>query len=125
TPSRRTGISCIRESSPRWRRSGSAAWGSSASAASPAQSREEGKCSWRCGRRPEGPRSRLRDAALHQHQNLLAAVATVIAATAAGTATPSTRALRFAQFRILLLLFLGYASCYFCRSNLSVATPLL
>src|SRR5256885_16834657 len=43
----------------------------------------------------------------------------------AGTATPSTRALRFAQCRILLLLFLGYASCYFCRSNLSVATPLL
>jgi OPA family glycerol-3-phosphate transporter-like MFS transporter len=52
-------------------------------------------------------------------------VATVIAAAAAGTATPSTRALRFAQCRILLLLFLGYASCYFCRSNLSVATPLL
>jgi sugar phosphate permease len=35
------------------------------------------------------------------------------------------RALRFAQCRTLLLLFLGYASCYFCRSNLSVATPLL
>ena len=52
-------------------------------------------------------------------------MATVIAAAAAGTATPSTRALRFAQCRILLLLFLGYASCYFCRSNLSVATPLL
>ena len=52
-------------------------------------------------------------------------MATVIAATPAGTATPSTRALRFAQCRILLLLFLGYASCYFCRSNLSVATPLL
>jgi sugar phosphate permease len=30
-----------------------------------------------------------------------------------------------AQCRTLLLLFLGYASCYFCRSNLSVATPLL
>jgi len=38
---------------------------------------------------------------------------------------PATRALRFAQCRTLLLLFLGYASCYFCRSNLSVATPLL
>ena len=35
------------------------------------------------------------------------------------------RALRLAQSRTLLLLFLGYASCYFCRSNLSVATPLL
>ena len=35
------------------------------------------------------------------------------------------RALRVAQGRTLLLLFLGYASCYFCRSNLSVATPLL
>ena len=35
------------------------------------------------------------------------------------------RALRLAQCRTLLLLFLGYASCYFCRSNLSVATPLL
>src|SRR5207248_1681777 len=34
-------------------------------------------------------------------------------------------AIRIAQCRTLLLLFLGYASCYFCRSNLSVATPLL
>jgi OPA family glycerol-3-phosphate transporter-like MFS transporter len=33
--------------------------------------------------------------------------------------------LRIGQCRTLLLLFLGYASCYFCRSNLSVATPLL
>ena len=40
-------------------------------------------------------------------------------------ATPGLRALRIAQCRTLLLLFLGYASCYFCRSNLSVATPLL
>jgi MFS transporter, OPA family, glycerol-3-phosphate transporter len=38
---------------------------------------------------------------------------------------PGTRALRIAQARTVLLLFLGYASCYFCRSNLSVATPLL
>src|SRR5207248_2028310 len=76
-----------------------------------------------------GPRVQGRRAGsheeLHQRQDLLAAVATVIAATPAATATPSTRALRFAQCRILLLLFLGYASCYFCRSNLSVATPLL
>ncbi len=38
---------------------------------------------------------------------------------------PATRALRVAQCRTLVLLFLGYASCYFCRSNLSVATPLI
>ena len=52
-------------------------------------------------------------------------MATVIAPTAAAIAAPATRALRLAQCRTLLLLFLGYASCYFCRSNLSVATPLL
>jgi OPA family glycerol-3-phosphate transporter-like MFS transporter len=52
-------------------------------------------------------------------------VVTVIAAAAAGTAAPGMRARRIAQCRTLLLLFLGYASCYFCRSNLSVATPLL
>ncbi len=52
-------------------------------------------------------------------------MATVIGPTAAAIAVPATRALRFAQCRTLLLLFLGYASCYFCRSNLSVATPLL
>ena len=48
-----------------------------------------------------------------------------VAPVATGGATPSLRALRVAQCRTLLLLFLGYASCYFCRSNLSVATPLL
>ena len=47
------------------------------------------------------------------------------APAAAGSAVPGLRALRIAQCRTLLLLFLGYASCYFCRSNLSVATPLL
>ena len=52
-------------------------------------------------------------------------MATVIGPTAAAIPVPATRALRFAQCRTLLLLFLGYASCYFCRSNLSVATPLL
>jgi OPA family glycerol-3-phosphate transporter-like MFS transporter len=52
-------------------------------------------------------------------------VATVVAPLAPGTVAPTTRALRIAQCRTLLLLFLGYASCYFCRSNLSVATPLL
>jgi sugar phosphate permease len=40
-------------------------------------------------------------------------------------APPGVRALRIGQCRTLALLFLGYASCYFCRSNLSVATPLL
>jgi OPA family glycerol-3-phosphate transporter-like MFS transporter len=52
-------------------------------------------------------------------------VAGVIAPTAAGITVPTRRALRVAQCRTLLLLFVGYASCYFCRSNLSVATPLL
>ncbi|MBS0377778.1 MAG: MFS transporter [Proteobacteria bacterium] len=40
-------------------------------------------------------------------------------------ADPARRALRWAQCRTLLLLFAGYASCYFCRSDLSVATPLI
>jgi OPA family glycerol-3-phosphate transporter-like MFS transporter len=36
-----------------------------------------------------------------------------------------TRPLRLAQIRTLLLLFGGYAACYYCRADLSVATPLL
>lgn len=52
-------------------------------------------------------------------------MASVVAPAAAGGSVPTLRALRTAQCRTLLLLFLGYASCYFCRSNLSVATPLL
>ena len=52
-------------------------------------------------------------------------MATLEAAGAAAAAAPRARALRAAQTRTVLLLFLGYASCYFCRSNLSVATPLL
>ena len=52
-------------------------------------------------------------------------MAALAAPTASATAASGTRALRIAQCRTLLLLFLGYASCYFCRSNLSVATPLL
>jgi len=51
-------------------------------------------------------------------------VATVVAPAAAGRGR-TLRELRIAQCRTLLLLFLGYASCYFCRSDLSVATPLL
>jgi len=50
-------------------------------------------------------------------------VAGVIGRTTADA--PLIRALRIAQCRTVLLLFFGYASCYFCRSNLSVATPLL
>jgi OPA family glycerol-3-phosphate transporter-like MFS transporter len=37
----------------------------------------------------------------------------------------TTRSLRLAQFRTILLLFGGYAACYYCRADLSVATPLL
>jgi sugar phosphate permease len=35
------------------------------------------------------------------------------------------RSLRFGQTRTILLLFGGYAACYYCRADLSVATPLL
>jgi sugar phosphate permease len=52
-------------------------------------------------------------------------VAGVIAPALPPAAARSVGALRLAQCRTLALLFLGYASCYFCRSNLSVATPLL
>ncbi|HKD55677.1 MAG TPA: MFS transporter [Steroidobacteraceae bacterium] len=37
----------------------------------------------------------------------------------------ATRSLRLAQTRTILLLFGGYAACYYCRADLSVATPLL
>jgi OPA family glycerol-3-phosphate transporter-like MFS transporter len=40
-------------------------------------------------------------------------------------AAPTTRSLRHAQLRTILLLFGGYAACYYCRADLSVATPLL
>jgi sugar phosphate permease len=35
------------------------------------------------------------------------------------------RSLRFGQIRTIVLLFAGYAACYYCRSDLSVATPML
>ena len=35
------------------------------------------------------------------------------------------RRLRYAQLRTIVLLFGGYAACYYCRADLSVATPLL
>ena len=49
---------------------------------------------------------------------------------AAGAALPvtpprSARSLRFGQIRTIVLLFGGYAACYFCRADLSVATPLM
>lgn len=41
------------------------------------------------------------------------------------TASPPGRSLRFGQVRTVVLLFAGYAACYYCRADLSVATPLL
>jgi len=38
---------------------------------------------------------------------------------------PRARTLRYRQFKVIALLFGGYAACYFCRADLSVATPLL
>jgi sugar phosphate permease len=40
------------------------------------------------------------------------------------TSTP-TGSLLLAQVRTVVLLFCGYAACYYCRADLSVATPLL
>jgi sugar phosphate permease len=40
-------------------------------------------------------------------------------------AASSLRRLRVAQLRTIVLLFTGYAACYYCRADLSVATPLL
>jgi sugar phosphate permease len=39
--------------------------------------------------------------------------------------TATTGSLRAAQIRTIVLLFTGYAACYYCRADLSVATPLL
>jgi sugar phosphate permease len=39
--------------------------------------------------------------------------------------TSQGRSLRYRQAKIIALLFGGYAACYFCRADLSVATPLL
>jgi sugar phosphate permease len=44
---------------------------------------------------------------------------------ATGSELVRTRSLRFRQTTTVLLLFGGYASLYFCRADLSVATPLL
>ncbi len=45
--------------------------------------------------------------------------------TAATALDPPTASLRRAQVRTMVLLFVGYAACYYCRADLSVATPLL
>ncbi|HEY6517042.1 MAG TPA: MFS transporter [Steroidobacteraceae bacterium] len=45
--------------------------------------------------------------------------------TPAANAAASVRALRIQQAAVIALLFGGYASLYFCRADLSVATPLL
>jgi sugar phosphate permease len=47
-------------------------------------------------------------------------------ATSLESTPASARAsLRAAQLRTIVLLFIGYAACYYCRADLSVATPLL
>jgi OPA family glycerol-3-phosphate transporter-like MFS transporter len=43
----------------------------------------------------------------------------------AAAVNPGVRALRFRQTVTILLLFCGYGALYFCRADLSVATPLL
>src|SRR3989475_8494540 len=48
----------------------------------------------------------------------------MITSRTAALATP-VRSLRYGQLRIIVLLFGGYAACYYCRADLSVATPLL
>ena len=45
--------------------------------------------------------------------------------TAVASAAASVRSLRIRQAIVISLLFGGYASLYFCRADLSVATPLL
>ena len=48
----------------------------------------------------------------------------MITSSSAALATPA-RSLRYGQLKTILLLFGGYAACYYCRADLSVATPLL
>src|SRR6185437_15363711 len=45
--------------------------------------------------------------------------------TPAASTAESVRTLRIRQAVVIALLFGGYASLYFCRADLSVATPLL
>jgi sugar phosphate permease len=48
-----------------------------------------------------------------------------IETTAAQLSPGRDRSLALRQFKVIALLFGGYAACYFCRADLSVATPLL
>ena len=48
-----------------------------------------------------------------------------VAPSAHEAADDVARALRSRQFLTVALLFGGYAACYFCRADFSVATPLL
>src|SRR5690242_13336706 len=68
-------------------------------------------------RRPEEPVS-------HARQEAQACAQERMKTPAAGTAG-SARRLRIRQTIVIALLFGGYASLYFCRADLSVATPLL
>src|SRR3981189_907166 len=53
------------------------------------------------------------------------AIAPELAVSPASSGGTQNRSLRFRQTTVVLLLFGGYASLYFCRADLSVATPLL
>ncbi len=48
-----------------------------------------------------------------------------IETNAAQIAAGRERSLAYRQLKVIVLLFSGYAACYFCRADLSVATPLL
>jgi len=47
------------------------------------------------------------------------------ASTPRAATRPPPVSLRAAQIRTVVLLFCGYAACYYCRADLSVATPLI
>ena len=53
------------------------------------------------------------------------AIAPELAVSPASSGGTQNRSLRFRQTSVVLLLFGGYGALYFCRADLSVATPLL
>jgi sugar phosphate permease len=53
------------------------------------------------------------------------AIAPELAVSPASSGGTQNRSLRFRQTTVMLLLFGGYGALYFCRADLSVATPLL
>jgi sugar phosphate permease len=53
------------------------------------------------------------------------AIAPELAVSPASSGGTQNRSLRFRQTTVVLLLFGGYGALYFCRADLSVATPLL